>query len=103
MKWLDDNGYIFKKSPFKISYLYKNIKHNYIPDLLVIDKENANIWIEEIKSSFTLNSDINKNIAKFNAAKDFCLKNGLEFHTEDVMFYTEKQYTEEQMVNIKAH
>ena len=26
MKWLDDNGYIFKKSPFKISYFYKNIK-----------------------------------------------------------------------------
>ena len=31
------------------------------------------------------------------------LKNGLEFHTEDVMFYTKKQYTKEQMVNIKAH
>lgn len=80
MIWLDKNGYIFKKNPFKIPYFYKGVWHNYIPDLLITDIENANIWLEEIKSSYTLNKDIDKNTAKFNAAKEYCLKNGLEFH-----------------------
>ena len=80
MIWLDKNGYVFKKNPFRIPYFYKDTWHNYIPDLLITDLENANIWLEEIKSSYTLNKDIDKNTAKFNAAKEYCLKNGLEFH-----------------------
>ena len=63
--WLDKNGYIFKKNPFRIPYFYKGAWHNYIPDLLVIDRENANVWVEEIKSSYTLNKDMDKHTAKF--------------------------------------
>lgn len=80
MKWLDTNGYLFKKNPFRIPYIFKGVKHNYIPDLLVIDYENSNIYVEEIKSSFTLNEDKEKNKAKFEAAKVYCQNLGIEFH-----------------------
>ena len=80
MKWLDNNGYLFKKNPFKIPYIFDGAEHNYIPDLLVVDYENSNVYIEEIKSSFTLNNDIEKNKVKFEAAKDYCQKLGIEFH-----------------------
>lgn len=80
MKWLDNNGYLFKKNPFKIPYIFDGAEHNYIPDLLVVDYENSNVYVEEIKSSFTLNNDIEKNKVKFEAAKDYCQKLGIEFH-----------------------
>lgn len=80
MKWLDKNGYIFKKNPFRIPYFFEGNQHYYIPDLLVIDYENSNIYVEEIKSSFTLNNELEKNKAKFEAAKIYCQNLGIEFH-----------------------
>jgi len=82
---LDNNGYIFFHEPIKIPYYIDGIKHNYIPDLLVIDNENASIWIEEIKSNFTKNSPIFE--IKCNAAKEFAKKMNIEFHVYNYDIY----------------
>jgi len=79
-KELDNLGYFFtKKHGIRISYIKKNGDSSYyIPDILVIDSEDNSIWLEEIKSSYTQNSD-SEFCNKVEAAKEWASKSGIDY------------------------
>ncbi len=77
-KDLDFNSEVitFTPEPFDIPYEYKGKVHKYIPDIL-INYNNGNQKLIEIKTI----EDVVKprNIAKYNAAKQFCNMKGFKF------------------------
>lgn len=78
---LDNIRHIYTGSRNVIRVRYKDKKdktRNYYPDLRVELKSGKRIIIE-VKSSFTLNIDLERNLRKFRAATKFCLKKGFTF------------------------
>lgn len=80
LKELEETGYSYndvKTSSIEIPdiwYYYKGKKHKYYPDFY-IPKENL---IIEVKSDYTYNNELEKNLIKFDAVKDA----GYEFRLE---------------------
>lgn len=73
MKYLDENPDVpfYEYESFKIPYIYRKKRRNYIPDFLI-----GNL-IVEIKPAYKLTQK--KNIAKFEALKEYCKANKLEY------------------------
>ena len=80
---------LYYRCDIYIKYEYKNNTRRYIPDVIV-EYTNGEKDIIEIKPENRINEDINK--AKFNAAKLFCDKKGLNFKvwTEKELFIDSK-------------
>lgn len=76
INYLKNNGYLCINCTIKIPYLYNKIKKYYTPSLIVVDKENSNIYIEECEN---IDNNLETNI-KFDAAKEYCAKLGFEFY-----------------------
>ena len=72
----DDNVLNYLPEPFKIPYQYENKDSNYIPDVL-IHYVNGMKKLVEIKVLKEVSEP--RNIAKFNAAKEYARNNGMEF------------------------
>lgn len=72
----DDPGVIkFTYEPFTIEYEHEGIIKHYIPDFLVF--RNNKIELVEVKPSKLINMD--RNPAKFRAARRYCVDNELDF------------------------
>jgi len=80
MKWCDSNADVeyWTTEPFAVPYVKPtdNQIHRYFPDFLIKFKDGTK-WLIEIKPQNQWDDPIN--IAKWNSAKEFCLKNGLIF------------------------
>lgn len=74
MKFLDSDLFIvsYDYESIKIPYLYRKKKSNYIPDFIIDNK-----IIVEIKPKRHLLKK--RNISKFYAAQEYCLKNSMTF------------------------
>lgn len=80
--------YIYE--PFSINYEFNGKVYIYHPDLLVIDKTGGKQLIE-VKPKGELDDPVN--IQKFEGARKFCLKEGINFSiwTEDTLFASTKK------------
>lgn len=58
-------------------YKFGGTQHNYYPDLVVFSESNEHVV--EVKSEFTLNINLDRNIAKFKVATRSCLRKGNTF------------------------
>jgi hypothetical protein len=69
----------YKRCDFWIVYEYEGKSYRYIPDIQITFQDGSH-KIVEVKSDFYLNATINKNLAKFEAARKYCQnKNNTEF------------------------
>lgn len=89
----DDNIREYCEQPIIIEYLDKGFQRKYIPDFLV-KNYNGDIILIEVKYQKDLL--LNDNQIKFRAAKEFCLKNGLNFKV-----ITEKEIRNDLLFNAK--
>ena len=87
-KDLDESKLIsaVKEEPLIIPYNFKGAKLNYVPDLLIKAK-NGNVYLIEIKPDALTEEP--KNLAKWEAAKSFCIENGINFS-----IMTDKNYVD---------
>lgn len=65
----------YQEQPFKIVYIYDGKKHTYTPDVYVVRKDIRQVV--EVKPETELNNT--ENLIKFEAAKEYCYEQGLEF------------------------
>jgi hypothetical protein len=72
----DEDVLSYLPEPFKIPYQYDNKDSNYIPDVL-IHYASGMIKLVEVKVLKEVPEP--RNIAKFNAAKEYAKNNGMEF------------------------
>lgn len=79
----DNNVIHFKREPIRIPYFFDGLTRNYIPDIISIDKNGTRLI--EVKANWEKQTP--KNIAKMNAAVDFCKKTGMRYEmwTEDFL------------------
>lgn len=79
----DNNVVSFKREPIRIPYFYDGLTRNYVPDIISIGKNGTTLI--EVKANWEKQTP--KNIAKMNAAIEFCKKTGMKYEmwTEDFL------------------
>lgn len=76
-KLLHSKGYEVDIPDFSIAYKFDDVSRRYYADLVAVSGSHR--FLVEVKSSFTLRSDLEKNLAKFRAANRYCRLNGMIF------------------------
>ena len=80
-------GYNFVEKSFEITFNYNNYTYHYIPSLLVLDKDNANLYIEEFKQNLKY-----YNLQQLELIKQEFKRLGFEFHVYGSDFYNLTKY-----------
>lgn len=73
----------FFREPIRIPYFYDGLTRNYIPDIMVVEKDCKKLI--EVKANWEKQTP--KNMAKMKAAIEFCQKTGMKYEmwTEDFL------------------
>lgn len=80
-------GYNFVEKPFEITFNYKNYTYHYTPSLLVLDKDNANLYIEEFVQNLKY-----YNLQQLELIKQEFKRLGFEFYVYGNDFYNLTKY-----------